>query len=369
MAGEPELQSGSEGEWVTYLQQCLAAVGYLPDSPDGSFGPRTVEAVQHFQAAFGLAADGIVGPSTWDALTGAVGQAQGGNVAAADQHAAAPASSDPAASQESAQQTFEAKLQQHQAEFDQLANGAIFVARSRLTTVQINCVKAAVDFFQREYQLVEAIQAPKVTKESSIGAEIAKGLLSIALATVPEYAITKTVVTVFFNSAVNHLGRTAPDPGLDVAAAKNELRNSIGAMSEAFSEAVDHFNPDRYGVDESVKQYLREYLATASHLEKLPVSTDTFAWISDQIHIPDSASMDPSYAIFTRLDEELRNAVNRVNSLAAWHNADLRQKVEWINALPASERRNQLERAGEDPARWLLDDEVNPAIVAGVYAP
>src|SRR5580658_3317422 len=147
------------------------------------------------------------------------------------------------------------------------------------------------EFFQREYQLVEAIQAPKVTK---------------------------AVATVFFNSAVNHLGQTAPDPGLDVAAAKNELRNSIGAMSEAFSEAVDHFNPDRYGVDESVKQYLREYLATASHFEKLPVSTDTFAWISDQIHIPDSASMDPSYAIFTRLDEELRNAVNRVNSLAAW---------------------------------------------------
>jgi hypothetical protein len=371
MAGEPELQSGSEGEWVTYLQQCLVAIGYLVDSPDGSFGPPTVEAVQRFQATFGLDANGIVGPSTWDALTGAVGQAQRGNVtAAADPQAATSASSDPAASQQSAQQKFEAKLQQHQAKFDELSSGAIAEAKGRLTNVRINCLNASLRFFQQEYQLVEAIQAPKVTKDSSIGAEIAKGLLSVALATVPEYAVTKAVVSVFFNSAANHLGQTAPDPGLDVAAAKNELRTSIGALSDAFSEAVDHFDPDLYGVDEPVKQYLREYLATASDFETLPVSSDVFGWISDQVHIPDATMMDPSYAIFTRLDEELRNAVNHVNSLAAWHNADLRQKLEWINALPASDRRGQLVRAGEDPVRWLQDDdEVNPAIVVGAYLP
>jgi hypothetical protein len=213
MAGEPELQSGSEGEWVTYLQQCLVAIGYLVDSPDGSFGPPTVEAVQRSQATFGLDANGIVGPSTWDALTGAVGQAQRGNVtAAADPQAATSASSDPAASQQSAQQKFEAKLQQHQAKFDELSSGAIAEAKGRLTNVRINCLNASLRFFQQEYQLVEAIQAPKVTKDSSIGAEIAKGLLSVALATVPEYAVTKAVVSVFFNSAANHLGQTAPDP-------------------------------------------------------------------------------------------------------------------------------------------------------------
>jgi len=35
---------------------------------DGSFGPKTEEAVRHFQGNNNLTVDGSVGPLTWDAL-------------------------------------------------------------------------------------------------------------------------------------------------------------------------------------------------------------------------------------------------------------------------------------------------------------
>ena len=38
---EPELSQGSEGEWVTYLQQLLEQAGYLTGSVDGDFGSAT----------------------------------------------------------------------------------------------------------------------------------------------------------------------------------------------------------------------------------------------------------------------------------------------------------------------------------------
>ena len=57
-------RSGSHhaGGTVTALQQALGV------PVDGDFGPQTARAVRRFQRAHGLAADGVVGPATWQAL-------------------------------------------------------------------------------------------------------------------------------------------------------------------------------------------------------------------------------------------------------------------------------------------------------------
>jgi peptidoglycan hydrolase-like protein with peptidoglycan-binding domain len=64
----PFLQRGSAGPLVTRLQEFLN-VATPPAAPpltvDGDFGPRTQSAVHAYQAAHGLAADGIVGYKTW----------------------------------------------------------------------------------------------------------------------------------------------------------------------------------------------------------------------------------------------------------------------------------------------------------------
>lgn len=64
----PALRKGSKGEAVERLQSLLNANGAAL-KVDGDFGPRTEDAVEDFQRARGLHADGIVGPYTWDALT------------------------------------------------------------------------------------------------------------------------------------------------------------------------------------------------------------------------------------------------------------------------------------------------------------
>lgn len=63
----PSIRRGSRGAAVTEAQRLLAATGYVV-TPDGSFGPRTDEAMRAFQKSVGLVADGICGPLTWAAL-------------------------------------------------------------------------------------------------------------------------------------------------------------------------------------------------------------------------------------------------------------------------------------------------------------
>lgn len=67
------LREGSRGQDVITLQYLLDIISeYYPDIPavsqDGIFGAGTRQAVTAFQRRMGLAVDGIVGPSTWNAL-------------------------------------------------------------------------------------------------------------------------------------------------------------------------------------------------------------------------------------------------------------------------------------------------------------
>jgi len=58
------LKKGDKNEQVRQLQIKLGV------DPVGTFGPKTEEAVKKFQAANGLAADGIVGDATWNKIMG-----------------------------------------------------------------------------------------------------------------------------------------------------------------------------------------------------------------------------------------------------------------------------------------------------------
>ncbi len=61
------IKLGSSGDVVRTVQARLAARGWTI-GVDGSFGPQTDRVVRQFQAEKGLAADGIVGKMTWNAL-------------------------------------------------------------------------------------------------------------------------------------------------------------------------------------------------------------------------------------------------------------------------------------------------------------
>ena len=68
------LKSGSRGDNVRVVQEYLNTLARAYPLPrvtvDGIYGPATENAVQAFQRLFGLTADGIVGPRTWERLVG-----------------------------------------------------------------------------------------------------------------------------------------------------------------------------------------------------------------------------------------------------------------------------------------------------------
>ena len=64
----PTLRRGDRGDDVRDLQQLLIDAGYLTGNADGIYGSGTVDAVRSFQRGNGLTADGVAGPSTWEAL-------------------------------------------------------------------------------------------------------------------------------------------------------------------------------------------------------------------------------------------------------------------------------------------------------------
>ena len=64
---QPVLYRGTTGAAVARLQHELAGRGY-PVAQDGDFGTGTEVALCHFQAARGLASNGIAGPVVWEAL-------------------------------------------------------------------------------------------------------------------------------------------------------------------------------------------------------------------------------------------------------------------------------------------------------------
>ena len=63
----PTLRKGSNGLYVTELQEMLKKRGYTLKT-DGIFGTKTEEAVEAFQADNGLVVDGVVGSKTWGKL-------------------------------------------------------------------------------------------------------------------------------------------------------------------------------------------------------------------------------------------------------------------------------------------------------------
>lgn len=66
--GSRPLRSGLAGWDVAAVQFLLHSRGYGPGGFDGGFGARTADAVRRFQAAAGLAVDGVAGPATLRAL-------------------------------------------------------------------------------------------------------------------------------------------------------------------------------------------------------------------------------------------------------------------------------------------------------------
>jgi len=65
---EPLPPSGPFKPSVTDIQTALKNAGFYTGKIDGSLGPKTKKAIEAFQKANNLKADGKVGPKTWELL-------------------------------------------------------------------------------------------------------------------------------------------------------------------------------------------------------------------------------------------------------------------------------------------------------------
>lgn len=65
---EPLPPSGPYKPTVQEIQTALKNAGLYDGSIDGKKGPKTTKAIEDFQKANGLKADGKVGPKTWEIL-------------------------------------------------------------------------------------------------------------------------------------------------------------------------------------------------------------------------------------------------------------------------------------------------------------
>lgn len=68
LAGCPTVRQGARGGITRLIQQRLNGLGFDCGTIDGIFGANTAKSVKAFQAANGLAVDGIVGKQTWKKL-------------------------------------------------------------------------------------------------------------------------------------------------------------------------------------------------------------------------------------------------------------------------------------------------------------
>jgi len=80
----PSVGQGASGANVTTVQYLLRHHGHTV-GVDGSFGPATQSTVVSFQSARGLAADGVVGPQTWPHLVVEVREGASGDAVRAAQ--------------------------------------------------------------------------------------------------------------------------------------------------------------------------------------------------------------------------------------------------------------------------------------------
>lgn len=65
---ESKTDTAAETPSTADIQKCLKNAGFYTEEVDGKFGPKTKEAIELFQAANNLKADGKVGPVTWENL-------------------------------------------------------------------------------------------------------------------------------------------------------------------------------------------------------------------------------------------------------------------------------------------------------------